>query len=149
MLLVIFLTCSWRAPTNRSAACRSKSGTLMSLAELTYDEMEKASWADYMKHEEAVFQDVRTHVTQTLDPKDRVAINRYFEGSPIYPGHFKQDWNRSFVLMPDGPITGVARVPARLDGLSHSQRHIAARYRERRVRASRSVCRATALSRRG
>ena len=50
-----------------------------------------------------IFDEVRTEVTQKLTPEERVPVNRYFEGSPVYPGRFADDWNRSHVLEPDGP----------------------------------------------
>ena len=37
---------------------------------------------------------IASEVTQRLPEEDRVPVNRYFEGSPIYPGRFEQDWNR-------------------------------------------------------
>ena len=32
----------------------------------------------------------------------------YFAGSPLHPANFATDWNRSFVLTPDGPPKGAA-----------------------------------------
>ena len=41
-----------------------------------------------------------------LDPEARIPSNRYFDGSPIYPGRFSHDWNRSVVLEPDAAPVG-------------------------------------------
>ena len=45
---------------------------------------------------------MRTEVTDRLAPEARNAGNRYFADSPIYPGKFAQDWNRSYIMEPDG-----------------------------------------------
>jgi hypothetical protein len=58
-------------------------------------ELDPADWTQYLQNEEAVFDRLRTEVTQRLTPEERIPVNRYFEGSPVYPGHFAQDWNRS------------------------------------------------------
>ena len=68
--------------------------------ELSPDELDHAGWGDYLKAEEAIFDRLRKEVTQKLAPGERSPVNRYFEGSPIYPGHFVQDWNRSYVMEP-------------------------------------------------
>jgi alpha-beta hydrolase superfamily lysophospholipase len=85
----------------------------------------------YLKAEEAVFDAVRTEVTQRLPEEDRVPVNRYFEGSPIYPGHFKQDWNRSYILEPDGDPAGAVVFLHGLTDSPYSLRHIAGVYRAR------------------
>lgn len=99
--------------------------------ELSIAALDQADWAGYLKAEQRIFDDVRAEVTQKLPPKDRVPVNRYFEGSPVYPGHFAQDWNRSYVLEPDGPPVGVAVFLHGLTDSPYSLRHIARRYRDR------------------
>jgi alpha-beta hydrolase superfamily lysophospholipase len=99
--------------------------------ELTVKQFDRASWADSMKAEGAIFDDVRRQVTEKLDPDEKVPINRYFEGSPIYPGHFKQDWNRSYIMQPEGKPIGAAVFLHGLTDSPYSLRHIAERYRER------------------
>jgi alpha-beta hydrolase superfamily lysophospholipase len=69
-------------------------------------------------------------VTEKLDPEDRVPGNRYFAGSPLYPGHFSQDWNRSFLLEPDGAAIGAAVFLHGLTDSPYSLRHLAERYRD-------------------
>ena len=98
--------------------------------ELGIEEFDQADWTDYMKSETSVFEAVREQVTEKLDPEDRVRANRYFEGSPLYSGGFSQDWNRSFVLEPAGPIIGAAVFLHGLTDSPYSLRHIAQRYRD-------------------
>ncbi len=98
--------------------------------ELSVKELDHAGWAEYLKAEDAVFESVRTEVTQELDPEDRIPINRYFDGSPVYPGHFSEDWNRSYILEPAGSPVGAAVFLHGLTDSPYSLRHIARRYRE-------------------
>ena len=93
--------------------------------------IDKADWSAYLKAEDVIFDAVRTEVTQNLPLEDRVPINRYFEGSPVYPGHFAQDWNRSFVLEPDGNPVGAAVFLHGLTDSPYSLRHVAQHYRAR------------------
>jgi alpha-beta hydrolase superfamily lysophospholipase len=98
--------------------------------ELSVSELDRASWADYLKAEDAVFEGVRSEVTQKLGPEERVPSNRYFADSAIYPGHFKQDWNRSYVMEPVSAPVGAAVFLHGLTDSPYSLRHIAARYRD-------------------
>ena len=74
--------------------------------DLRAGELGKLEWSDYLKAENALFDDVRENVTRKLEPEDRVPANRYYEGSPIYPGSFTTDWNRSYILEPDSATVG-------------------------------------------
>ena len=76
--------------------------------ELTAEELDHADWARYLAAEQKIFDDLRTEVTQKLTPEERVPVNRYFDGSPVYPGHFADDWNRSHLLEPVGTPKGAA-----------------------------------------
>jgi len=98
--------------------------------DLHADQIDKTDWAFYLKAEEAIFRGVRTEVTGKLDAEARVPGNRYFEGSPIYPGRFAQDWNRSYILEPDGPPVGAVVLLHGLTDSPYSLRHIARRYRD-------------------
>src|SRR5207245_8738195 len=93
--------------------------------ELSAQAINRADWADYLKAEDAIFNAVRTDVTQQLAPEDRVPINRYFQGSPVFPGHFARDWNRSYVLEPLGTPLGAAVLLHGLTDSPYSLRHIA------------------------
>jgi alpha-beta hydrolase superfamily lysophospholipase len=96
--------------------------------ELSADEIDDADWNQYLTAEQAVFDDVRAEVTAKLDAEERIPINRYFEGSPVYPRRFAQDWNRSYVLEPDGTPVGAVVLLHGLTDAPYSQRHIAASY---------------------
>jgi alpha-beta hydrolase superfamily lysophospholipase len=97
--------------------------------EMSADEIDHADWGRYLAAEQAAFDDVRAEVTAKLDPSERVPVNRYFEGSPVYPGHFAQDWNRSYVLEPDGDPVGAVVFLHGLTDSPYSLRHIARSYR--------------------
>ena len=99
--------------------------------ELTAEEIDRADWDQYLVAENAVFEQVRTEVTQRLDADERVPANRYFEGSPVYPGRFAVDWNRSFVLEPPGDPVGAAIFLHGLTDSPYSMRNIARLYQER------------------
>ncbi|WP_341988994.1 alpha/beta hydrolase [Azorhizobium sp. AG788] len=99
--------------------------------ELTIPEMDRADWASYLATEQRLFDAVRGEVTEKLPPADRLPINRYFDGSPIYPPHFQQDWNRSYVLEPQGPVRGAVVLLHGLTDSPYSLRHVARTYAER------------------
>lgn len=88
-------------------------------------------WNGYLAAENKLFDEVRTSVTLKLDDEERNPGNRYFDGSPIYPGRFKQDWNRSYVLEPDGAPIGAVVMLHGLTDSPYSLRHLARLYRDR------------------
>ena len=93
-------------------------------------EIDKADWAGYVRAEEAVFRDVRSEVIDKVDAQTHTLGNRFYAGSPIYPGNFAHDWNRSYILEPDGPPTGAVVLLHGLTDSPYSLRHIARRYRD-------------------
>lgn len=99
--------------------------------ELDRGALDAADWPAYLAAERAVFDSVRAEVTQKLGPEDRVPVNRYFDGSPVYPGRFADDWNRSRVLEPDGAPAGAVVLLHGLTDAPYSQRHVAQLYRDR------------------
>lgn len=101
--------------------------------EMSAEEIDSADWAQYLAAEENAFRSVRENVTDQLTADERASFNRYFENSPIYPGHFARDWNRSYILEPDDPAHPAGAVVL-LHGLTdspYSLRHVALRYRDR------------------
>jgi alpha-beta hydrolase superfamily lysophospholipase len=98
--------------------------------ELTVEELDQADWSRYLAAEEAIFAELRTEVTQKLSPEERVPVNRYFDGSPVYPGRLADDWNRSHLLEPDGAPKGAVVLLHGLTDAPYSQRHIARLYRD-------------------
>ena len=100
-------------------------------AEMGQSELDAADWPRYLAREEQIFDSVRAEVSQKLDRDERVPINRYFEDSPVYPAHFAQDWNRSYVMEPDGRPIGAVVLLHGLTDSPYSLRHIAKLYRDR------------------
>jgi len=98
--------------------------------ELSVEQLDQADWNTYLKHEAVLFEQVRQQVSDRLPPAARIPSNRYFEGSPIYPGRFEHDWNRSYVMRPAGKPVGAVVLLHGLTDSPYSLRHIAQRYVE-------------------
>jgi len=98
--------------------------------ELSAMEIDKSDWAQYMAAEAKAFAEVRSEVTDRLEPEARHAGNRYFADSPVYPGKFARDWNRSYVMEPAGAPVGAVVLLHGLTDSPYSLRHIAQRYQE-------------------
>jgi alpha-beta hydrolase superfamily lysophospholipase len=99
--------------------------------ELSAAKLDVADWKQYVARENEIFEELRREVTQKLPEHDRVPVNRYFDGSPVYPARFRQDFNRSFILEPDGKPIGAVVLLHGLTDSPYSQRHIANFYRDR------------------
>jgi alpha-beta hydrolase superfamily lysophospholipase len=98
--------------------------------ELSADELDKADWNQYVAAEERAFSDVRSEVTDRLSPEARDESNRYDATSQIYPGKFATDWNRSYIMLPQGAPVGAVVLLHGLTDSPYSLRHIAQRYRD-------------------
>ena len=96
--------------------------------EASAPQIAQLDWAGYLQVEKKLFEEVRAEVTDKLEPEDQVESNRYFDGSPIYPGRFAQDWNRSYVLLPQGTPVGAVVLLHGLTDSPYSLRHVARRY---------------------
>ncbi|WP_454782454.1 alpha/beta hydrolase [Legionella sp. WA2022007384] len=96
--------------------------------ELHAKELDKINWFQYIKIENALFDTIRIEVTEKLNSNERVPINRYFAGSPVYPEKFSTDWNRSYILEPQSPPVGAVVFLHGLTDSPYSLRHIARRY---------------------
>ena len=99
--------------------------------ELSVDQLDAADWTRYLAQEDEIMASVRANVSQKLPPGERVPINRYFEASPVNPAHFARDWNRSYVMEPDGKPVGVVVLLHGLTDSPYSLRHVAQHYRDR------------------
>lgn len=99
--------------------------------DLRADAIAKLDWDGYLQAEQRVFDEVRTEIVERIEPEERVASNRFFEGSPLYPGRFATDWNRSFVMAPDGPPLGAVVLLHGLTDSPYSMRAFAQLYRDR------------------
>ncbi|MBK1643200.1 hypothetical protein CKO25_00715 [Thiocapsa imhoffii] len=98
--------------------------------EMEADELDRSDWADYLRHEQRLFDQVRSDVTDRLEQAERIPSNRYYDGSPLYPGRFARDWNRSYILEPDGEARGAVVLLHGLTDSPYSLRHIGAHYQE-------------------
>jgi alpha-beta hydrolase superfamily lysophospholipase len=98
--------------------------------EMTASEIDKSDWVQYLAAEDKAFAEVRTQVTERLSPTSGNAGNRYFSGSPNYPGGFTRDWNRSYIMAPVDPPVGAVVLLHGLTDSPYSLRHIARRYLE-------------------
>jgi len=74
---------------------------------------------------------VRREVVDRIDPQAAFPGNRYWAGSPIYPGRFDHDFNRSYLLEPDGPPAGAVVLLHGLTDSPYSLRHVGRLYRDR------------------
>ena len=99
--------------------------------EMKADAIDRLDWDGYLAAEERLFAEVRREVAEGLEPEDQIPANRYLAGGPLDPAGFATDWNRSFVLEPEGRPLGAAVLLHGLTDAPYSQRHIAQRYRER------------------
>ena len=100
-------------------------------AEMTARDMDAADWEGYLRHEAGIFAAVRAQVTEKLPPEDRVEGNRFYEGARIYPDRFRENWNRSYLMLPDGPPAGAVVLLHGLTDAPYSLRHVARMYRDR------------------
>lgn len=98
--------------------------------ELDRETLAHSTWQDYLAREQKIFEQVREHVSEQLERQDRVESNRYFSGAAVHPANFGHDWNRSYVLMPEGTPTGVAVLLHGLTDSPYSLRHLAVHYRQ-------------------
>lgn len=99
--------------------------------ELNAAQIDATDWNGYLAAEQKAFDAVRTEVTGKLDADDRVSTNRYFDGAPMYPGHFAHDWNHSYVLEPESKPMGAVVLIHGLTDSPYSLRDIAELYRQR------------------
>jgi len=96
--------------------------------ELSVEALDGADWDAYLAQEAAIFDGLRTNVSQALEPEDLVPFNRYFSQSPLYPDSFAQDWNRSYTLEPPGEPMGAVVLLHGLTDSPYSLRHVAELY---------------------
>lgn len=98
--------------------------------ELDRETLAHSTWQDYLAREQKIFEQVREHVSEQLERQDRVESNRYFSGAAVHPANFAHDWNRSYVLKPEGTPAGVAVLLHGLTDSPYSLRHLAVHYRQ-------------------
>ncbi|MBT9586491.1 alpha/beta fold hydrolase, partial [bacterium] len=98
--------------------------------ELSAAELDKADWKQFLAAEERAFAEVRSEVTDKLGPEARIESNRYDAASVVYPPKFTTDWNRSYVMLPEGKPVGAVVMLHGLTDSPYSLRHVARRYRD-------------------
>src|SRR5437763_13259783 len=52
--------------------------------------IDQLDWRGWLAIEDQLNRDMEARMREALEPSQRVPANRYFEGSPLFPGHFKQ-----------------------------------------------------------
>jgi len=100
-------------------------------AEMSKHELAKADWQAYVEHEAKLMESVRENVTRKIKPGEADPANRYHPDSPLNPDRFAVNWNRSFVMMPQGVPQGAVVLLHGLTDSPYSMRHVAALYRDR------------------
>jgi hypothetical protein len=65
-------------------------------------EIDRTTFAGYLAREEAIFREMKLQLTNTLPDDQKTPLNRFYAQSQVYPQQFQPDWNRSFVLLPEG-----------------------------------------------
>jgi alpha-beta hydrolase superfamily lysophospholipase len=123
-VLVIRAVDAWRAPPLKLWHTEVPQ-------ELDADDIDNADWSRWLAAEDAAFDEVRTRITDQLPAEDRVPSNRFFIGSPMHAAKFPTNWNRSYVLTPDGTPRGAVVLLHGLTDSPYSLRHLATHYRER------------------
>ena len=58
-------------------------------------EIDRASFREYQAAEDNLFREMKSEVTEKLSADEKTPLNRYYEGSLVYPETFTRDWNRS------------------------------------------------------
>lgn len=99
--------------------------------EMSAREIDNASFQAYLATEERLFHEMKIQVTDKLSADEKTPLNRYYEGSLVYPGKFTKDWNRSYILMPEGAPRGAVVLLHGLTDTPYSLRHVAESYRQR------------------
>jgi alpha-beta hydrolase superfamily lysophospholipase len=98
--------------------------------EMSPAEIDAADWEAWTKHEDALLADMRATLAGKIEPEDRIPASRYTQGGPIDPFTFPQDWNRSFIIEPEGRPRGAVVLLHGLTDSPYSMRHVAGVYRD-------------------
>ncbi len=96
--------------------------------EVDADEIDALDWPAWMAREDALMNEMRTHLAKSIEAADRVPANRYFDGSPLYSARFTHDWNRSYELLPAREPVGAVVLLHGLSDSPYSLRHVAQAY---------------------
>ena len=80
----------------------------MRKADATASILETATFADYMRREDAVFREVRDRIERTSAGSAAPTANRYDRRSRSHPSRIGWDGNRTYEIVPAGEIAGGA-----------------------------------------
>ncbi|MFN9093153.1 MAG: alpha/beta hydrolase [Alphaproteobacteria bacterium] len=92
--------------------------------------LDATDWRGFMAAEARAFDFVRQKIMERLPEEDRGPGNRYDPASPLNPARFAKDWNRSFILEPQGPLRGAVVLVHGLTDAPFNMRHVAQLYAE-------------------
>lgn len=93
--------------------------------ELDVDQLDAADWQAYLAAEAALFERLERELVEPVTRAGTARYSRYASDSPVYPGNLPHDWNRSFILPPQGEVRGVVVLLHGLTDSPYSLRHIA------------------------
>ncbi|MEF3102620.1 hypothetical protein QFJ66_25310 [Raoultella terrigena] len=71
--------------------------------EMSAAEIDRTTFGGYLAREGAIFQQMKTQLTDALPDNEKTPLNRFYAQSEVYPEKFQPNWNRSFVLLPPAP----------------------------------------------
>lgn len=92
---------------------------------------EVSTFSDYMKLEDKLFTELETKVyLEPSEPQPFDILNRYVHGSYSDPGHWAQDWNRSYEWPTDNAEFGVLLLHGMSDS-PYALSHFANHYKDR------------------
>lgn len=98
--------------------------------ELSDSQMDHSDWAGYLSNEQKIFAGIKANVSDKLADDNPETYNRYAEHSPVYPENFATDWNRSYIMTPQGTPRGAVVLLHGLTDSPYSLRHFAEDYQQ-------------------
>jgi alpha-beta hydrolase superfamily lysophospholipase len=97
--------------------------------ELLGSALARADWTTWLAAEARLFAELEETVMQPAGAAAPGGLNRYDPDSVACPCRMPRDWNRSYVLEPEGPPRGAAVFLHGLTDSPYSLRHLAEAYR--------------------
>jgi alpha-beta hydrolase superfamily lysophospholipase len=98
--------------------------------EMSAAEIDRTTFAGYLAREGAIFQQMKTQLTDALPDDEKTPLNRFYAQSEVYPEKFQPNWNRTFVLLPEGKPRGTAVLLHGLTDSPYSVRYLAKAYQQ-------------------
>ncbi|MGL6044366.1 MAG: alpha/beta hydrolase, partial [Sandaracinobacteroides sp.] len=127
LLLAVFVVRAWQAMQGP----RLERWHSFQPTEPGAGEIDQLDWAGWLAHEDRIFASVKAEVTDKLPEAARIPQNRYWSAAPMHPPGLRQDWNRSYTLVPTAAPKGVAVMLHGLTDAPYSLRHVALFYQAR------------------